>query len=160
MQSIRNLAIIAHVDHGKTTLVDKIIHATNLLRENQDKGEVYDAPCDVVLSQHTVVQPDLIYVSKENKHIIGKQNIQGAPDLVIEILSPSTRRRDVLTKSKIYAGHGIPFYWVVDPEMDRIETYGLKDGVYCPAGTHVAPEVMKSSSLPGVELPLDYVFAD
>ena len=77
-------------------------------------GRVYHAPFDVVLSDMDVVQPDLIFVSNERADIITPANIQGAPDLVVEILSPSTAARDKTFKRSLYARHGITEYWMVD----------------------------------------------
>lgn len=74
-------------------------------------GEVYYAPLDVVLSEEDVVQPDLLYISKERSHILTEKNIQGAPDLVVEILSPGTAERDRTLKRKLYARHGVLECW-------------------------------------------------
>jgi Uma2 family endonuclease len=123
------------------------------------KGKVLMAPCDVILSEHNIVQPDLIYICSENASIIREKNIQGSSDLLIEILSPSTRRRDVLTKAGLYAAHGVPHYWIVDPDLDRIETFGLEGDVYASTGTCSAPESMEPTGFPGLVLPLDEVFA-
>ena len=75
-------------------------------------GRVYHAPFDMVLSNIDVVQPDLIFVSNERADIITPANIQGTPDLVVEILSPSTAARDKTFKRSLYARHGIAEYWM------------------------------------------------
>ena len=75
----------------------------NLFVKENNLGRVFSAPTDVVLSDTNVVQPDLLFVSNERSHIITEQNIQGAPDLVVEILSPSTANRDWTTKRELYA---------------------------------------------------------
>ena len=81
-----------------------------------DLGWVFfNPPTDVLLSDHDVVQPDLIFVSRERKHVITDANIQGAPDLVVEILSPSTASRDWRDKLDLYERHGVAEYWLVDP---------------------------------------------
>ena len=82
-------------------------------------GRVYQAPFDVVLSDTDVVQPDLLFVSNERGHIITPANIQGAPDLVVEILSPSTAERDRTFKRTLYAKHGVNEYWMVDTTKKR-----------------------------------------
>ena len=84
--------------------------------EENDLGEVYFAPFDVVLSDTNVVQPDLVFVSRERLGIITHANIQGAPDLVVEVRSPSTAYRDLTIKRRLYAEHGVKEYWMVDPE--------------------------------------------
>ncbi len=84
-------------------------------------GRVFVAPLDVVLSNEDVLQPDVIYVSKEREGIIGEQNIQGAPDLVIEVLSPSTAARDRTIKRARYLRYGVREYWIVDPQTRSVE---------------------------------------
>ena len=79
-------------------------------------GEFFFAPCDVVLSDTDVVQPDLLFVSREREHLLsGGENVQGAPDLVIEILSPATADRDRGYKHELYGRCGVTEYWLVDP---------------------------------------------
>ncbi len=91
----------------------------------KELGEVFDAPYEVVLSEETVVQPDILFVSKERSHIITEENIQGAPDLVIEILSEATRDRDRTWKRSLYAKYGVGEYWLVDPDNKTIEVLEL-----------------------------------
>jgi Uma2 family endonuclease len=93
--------------------------------EDRPVGRVWAAPLDVVLSRHDVVEPDLIYVSNERRSILTKQNIQGAPDLAAEILSPGTRKTDEITKRRAYERWGVGEYWVVDPELDVVKVYRL-----------------------------------
>jgi Uma2 family endonuclease len=95
--------------------------------EEHPIGRVWTAPLDVVLSKFDVVEPDLIYVSNQRSTILTRQNIQGAPELAIEILSPSTRRTDEVTKRRAYERWGIAEYWVVDPELDLVKVYRLRD---------------------------------
>ncbi len=93
-------------------------------------GEVFDAPCDVYLDEENVVQPDILFISKERLDIIGEKNIQGAPDLAIEIISESSAYRDMVQKKKLYAIFGVKEYWIVVPEEESIEIYILKDNTY------------------------------
>ena len=98
-------------------------------------GRIYHAPFDVVLSDMDVVQPDLIFVSNERADIITPANIQGAPDLVVEILSPSTAARDKTFKRSLYARHGITEYWMVDLTEKtitvlRLDERGFEDRRY------------------------------
>ena len=81
--------------------------------EERKLGEVFDAPIDVVFSETDIVQPDIIFISNENKNIIKEENIKGAPDLIIEILSPSSAQRDKTIKKKLYAKNGVKEYWLV-----------------------------------------------
>ena len=89
-------------------------------------GTVYCAPFDVLFSEEDIVQLDIIFVSNENKKIITKDNIKGAPDLLVEILSPSTSKRDIGIKKKLYARHGVREYWIVDPERETVDVLRLK----------------------------------
>ncbi len=78
-------------------------------------GGCYIAPIDVILDQHNVAVPDVIFVSRERLAILGEKNVQGAPDLVVEVLSPGTSHRDLGVKMRIYARFGGPYYWIMDP---------------------------------------------
>ena len=93
-------------------------------------GEVLVAPTDCILSNVTVVQPDILFVATDRKAIISERGIEGAPTLVVEVLSPSTARLDRDRKMKLYAEHGVPYYWIVDPETRSVEAYTLTGTVY------------------------------
>jgi Uma2 family endonuclease len=126
----------------------------------QNRGEVYCAPTDVVLSNMDVVQPDLLFISRKRNSIITKENIQGAPDLIVEILSESTRRTDEITKRKLYEKHGVTEYWIIDPEIDKIKVYRLAEKAYSQAIelTLEAKNRLSSSLFPDWELPLQKLF--
>lgn len=121
-------------------------------------GEVFFAPCDLVLSETDVVQPDLFFISKDRLSIIGETNIQGAPDLVIEILSPATEQRDRGVKQKLYARGGVSEYWLVDPAAKTVEVLTLKSGRYERAGVYRSTEVLRSVVLTGLSIPLSQIF--
>jgi Uma2 family endonuclease len=86
-------------------------------------GLVFAAPCDVILSSKNVVQPDLIFVSTACTSIVTEDNIQGAPDIVIEIISERTRKKDEIIKRKLYERFGIREYWLLDPELETVKIY-------------------------------------
>ena len=88
-------------------------------------GEVFYAPLDVILSKSAIVQPDIVYLDNARLGAISGRGIEGAPMLVVEILSPSTTLIDRNAKRLIYARHGVPFYWLVDPEGRAIEALVL-----------------------------------
>ena len=96
---------------GTSTILLRLIDTFVYIRK---LGKTFHAPTDVVFSDTEVAQPDLIFVSNERAHIITEQNIRGAPDLVIEILSPSTASRDRNFKRALYERHGVKEYWMVD----------------------------------------------
>lgn len=93
---------------------------------NNKLGAVYCAPFDVLFSEEDIVQPDIIFVSYENKKIITKDNIKGVPDLIVEVLSPSSCHRDMGIKKKLYARNGVQEYWLVDPEYETVNVFLLK----------------------------------
>jgi len=121
-------------------------------------GRVYHAPFDVVLSDMDVVQPDLIFVSNERVDIITPANIQGAPDLVVEILSPSTAARDKNFKRSLYARHGIAEYWMVDLTEKNITVLRLGERGFEVVETYSEGEILTSSTLQGFTLNLDDIF--
>ena len=88
------------------------------------------APIDLILESTSVLQPDLLFVSQARWNILTDKGIVGAPDLVVEILSPTTTRNDRVTKAQIYARHKVPAYWIVDPEQESIEIYLLSADGY------------------------------
>jgi Uma2 family endonuclease len=96
-------------------------------------GEVYAAPVDVQLSPHNVVQPDLLFIRQNRIGIYGPTGpVEGAPDLVVEIISRSSRTMDQVRKSALYADFGVPEYWLVDPEKRDVQILILDQGQYEP----------------------------
>jgi Uma2 family endonuclease len=115
-------------------------------------GRAIVSPVDVVLAEHSIVQPDVIYVRRERAGIL-RQRVEGAPDLVVEILSPATARRDLGEKLRLYREFGVAEYWIVDPIL---ETFEFLENA--PTGFHVRlPEgaVYRSAAIPGLELDLE-----
>ena len=130
----------------------------HLFARDNDLGKVYFAPFDVVLSEHDTVQPDLLFVSKDRLHIITADNVQDAPDLVVEIRSPSTARQDWTTKRDLYERHGVREYWLVDPEAATIAVLILTDSKYGVAGTYGIGDTLTSTALEGFSIALADVF--
>jgi Uma2 family endonuclease len=93
-------------------------------------GLILFAPFDLRLSEHTSVQPDLLYFSKENKRAIGPDYAIRPPNLAIEVLSPSNRRTDLVLKRALFADHGVPEYWIVDPNKRSVSVNLLQNGRY------------------------------
>ena len=98
--------------------------------EERDLGQVLNAPTDVYLSDTEVYQPDILFISKERMSIIGAKKIEAAPDLVIEILSPSSAYYDLRHKMHVYETSGVKEYWVVDPIEKGIEVYQNINGEF------------------------------
>ena len=128
------------------------------LRDNPC-GELYYAPLDVILSPIDVVEPDLLYVSNERAPIL-QDWVRGAPDLVIEILSPTTRKLDEQIKRHLYDRSGVLEYWVVDPELDAVKVYRRSDRGFTRAAELSRDEghAITTPLLPGLSIPLDALF--
>lgn len=134
--------------------LDAFIHDRGL-------GRVLPAPVDVLFAETDVVQPDLLYLSSAHLDRLTKANLQGAPDLVAEVLSDSTRRTDEITKRRLYERFGVAEYWVVDPVLETIKVYRRTDqGRYERADelTLEAGDSLATPLLPGLRIPLSAVF--
>ena len=128
--------------------------------QKEELGQVFLAPYDVLLSDTDVVEPDLLFLSKERSDLLTEKNLRGAPDLVVEILSEGTRRMDEVVKRKLYERFGVREYWVVDPVVETVKVYRLEDDRYRRAAelSLEAGDRLTTPLLPGLELPLDEVF--
>jgi Uma2 family endonuclease len=124
-------------------------------------GQLLAAPTDVLLSRHDIVEPDLVFVSKERLQILTEKNIQGAPDLVIEILSGSTKRIDQGIKLERYERFGVQEYWIVDPDRNTVTVYRLERERFQKTSvlSAEAEDGLDTPLLPGLELRLAEVFA-
>ena len=118
------------VRHQRVSLRLSAILETHL--ERTQVGTVLAAPFDVHLSEHDVIQPDLVVILRENGDRIRRNAIHGAPDLLIEIVSPSSAGYDRVRKSAIYSANGVPEYWIVDPDSQTILAQYLDGGRYHP----------------------------
>ena len=126
--------------------------------EDKNRGVVYSAPTDVVLSETHVVQPDLMFISSERAGIVTSANIQGAPDLIVEIRSDSTAERDENLKRKLYAKFGLKEYWLVDPDAMTITVLLLGQDDYAEEATYTEGQTLTSSILDGFSAHLDEIF--
>ena len=121
-------------------------------------GKVYFAPLDVVLSDIDVVQPDIMFISKERLNIITERNIQGAPDLIVEIISLSSEYRDRVIKRKLYSKYGVKEYWLVNLEKKEIEVMGLKESGLETVKIYKKTDILESLVLKGIKIKLDEIF--
>ena len=121
-------------------------------------GELFAAPTDVYLSDTNVLEPDLLFVSAARAHIIGEANIQGAPDLVIEIASPSTEDRDRGVKQELYALFGVLEYWRTDPLIQTVEVLRLENGGFVSVGVYGRTDTLTTPLLPGLVIDLNEIF--
>ena len=128
--------------------------------KQRDLGMVLAAPCDVILSDENVVQPDLLFVSTARAAIVTEDNIRGAPDLVVEIISETTRKKDEVTKRKLYDRFGVQEYWVVDPELESVKIFSRAQQGYGRAVelSKEAGDILTTELLTGFKLALSEIF--
>jgi len=127
--------------------------------ETNPLGKVAIAPSDVCLTDLNVYQPDFYFVSNARKSILTEQGAEGAPDLVVEILSPKTARFDKGIKREIYARTGVRELWIIDPVLRQIQVCRLSESVDVPAATLGEEREIESPLLPGLKIPLRKVFS-
>jgi Uma2 family endonuclease len=120
----------------------------------EERGRVYVAPFDVVFSLFDVVEPDILYVSKERASVVTEKNVQGAPDLVVEVLSATTAEIDRTTKLKLYARYGVQEYWMIDPEECTAEIYRREAGGFDRVANLQPSDSLTTPLLPGFSVPL------
>lgn len=118
-------------------------------------GFVFHAPCDVQLSEHKIVQPDIVVVLNDRKWIITPTKIKGAPNLVMEILSPSSEENDCVRKRDVYLAAGVPEYWIIDPLEHTVEQLVLRDGRY---QSEPEANVRRLSILDGVTIQVNEIW--
>jgi len=121
-------------------------------------GRIYCSPFDVVLSETDVVRPDLLFVSSGRTGIITAENVEGAPDLVVEILSPATAECDGTTKLDLYARYGVREYWIVDPDARTVMLLWRGRGRFDVVGIYGAGQSLRSPTLRGLSMVLEEVF--
>lgn len=122
-------------------------------------GEIFGAPYDVHIDLFNTYQPDLLYVSNERRHILDRLGATGAPDVVVEILSDSTRRRDLNEKLPVYAANGVREVWIVDLDEAAVSIYGGNGTTLIPVKTFGTTDTLTSDALPGVAINLGPIFA-
>ena len=134
----------------------------NYLTARPGPGRVYLSPLDVVLSPHDVVEPDLLFVGSDQLDLLTLKNVQGPPALVVEVLSPGTRKTDEQVKRRLFARAGVREYWLVDPELDLIKVSRRGDDGSFRRVAELAAEdssTLESPLLPGFSLALAEFFA-
>lgn len=154
------MAPAPEVNHQK--ILRNLFLALNRSVEGSGLGELLIAPTDVILSDTNVVQPDIVFVCKEREAIVQRRGIFGAPDLVVEILSPASQYHDLFRKRKLYERSAIAEYWVVDPRARSIGVMSLKEGIY-DVHQEASLEVHErarvgSAQFPEIEVELSEVF--
>jgi Uma2 family endonuclease len=122
--------------------------------EYDPEGEIFNAPLDTTLEESTVVQPDIFYISGKQKEIVKETRIDGPPELIVEIMSPSSHRRDRLQKLMIYQKTGVKHYWLLNPEEKTLECFALRDGVYALIAAGMDEDTVCHPNFEGLSVPL------
>jgi len=126
-------------------------------------GRAFLSPLDVLMSDVDIVVPDLLYLSHERAAtVLNEKNARGVPELIVEIASPSTRRRDDGIKRRLYERAGVTEYWIVDPEVDRVRVY-RRDGDRFARAIELSREhgdLLTTPLMPALEMPLARIFRD
>lgn len=139
--------------------VSKILFYLQFHTIADDLGMVLTAPIEVHLSEATrPVQPDVLFIRKARQSILTAQFCDGAPDLIVEVISPSSIRLDRQIKYRAYEQHGVTEYWLVDPKLRGVEIYRLVDGEYALLGQYIDEDLIESSVLPGLQITAKSLF--
>src|ERR1044072_2604533 len=126
--------------------------------EKNGVGKLVIAPSDVLLTDLNVYQPDLYFVSNARKSIFSHQGAEGAPDLVVEILSPKSARFDKGIKREVYARTGVKELWIIDPVLRQVQLYHLVESADVPAATLGEESHLESVLLPGLKIQIESIF--
>ena len=140
-------------------VVARILSALFVFVESRRLGTVLASPIDVILSDHDVPQPDVIFVSNDRAARVVREGVRGAPDLCVEVLSESTAKMDRGPKKLLYTRHGVIEYWIVDPDAGTLEVYRLQANAEKPEMTLGTSDTLTTVLLPAFSLPLRDVFA-
>ena len=127
--------------------------------EEHNLGVVVGSPVDVRFSDTDTFQPDLIYIANDRRHIVTPNTIQGAPDLVVEVLSPATGYYDLTHKKRVYEGAGVKEYWIVDPQGQGIEVFAHRTGAFERTAHAHRQGPVSSHLLEGFEIDLERLFS-
>lgn len=123
-------------------------------------GKLYVAPSDVLFTDDQILNPDVYFVREERSEILTDYGASGAPDLVVEILSPSTATRDLGRKREIYAESGVEEFWVVSPKTQTVEVYRLREKADEPVAVLAVGQTLTSALFPGWSLAVADVFRE
>ena len=126
---------------------------------HRDLGKLRFAPLDLYLDDSNVYQPDIVFISRARESIIREDGLHGAPDLVIEVLSPRTARFDLNAKRVGYSRAGVRELWIVLPEAKRVDVFDLKANSETPVASHSLGEIFRSPLFPELEISTDKIFA-
>ena len=129
-----------------------------LFSKDNRLGELYPAPTAVYLSETNVVEPDLLFIAAARAQIITYDDIRGAPDLIVEIVSPATAEIDRTVKAELYGRFGVAEYWLCDQTAETVDVLRLEGGRLAPAGHYALADALTTPLLPGLSIDLREVF--
>jgi len=144
-------------DHQRAVMV---IAAAFFAWCKEHGGEVYPAPLDVFLSPNTILEPDVLFVGPSHPKQAEDRYVEGPPDIAVEVSSPSTRRLEIVRKREVYERFGVPEYWYVDRQADRIELYLLTQVGYGAPRILYRGEVITTPLAPGLEIPVEEILGE
>lgn len=142
-------------DWGHQVFVTNLAAVLATFVKRHRLGHVVVAPTGVVLGEETGVEPDVIFISSARSDIISRRGVEGAPDLVVEVLSPSTAARDRGIKMRAYAAAGVPHYWMANPVTRSVEVHRLGEHGYELVAVFSTGDILRSDLFAGLEIPLD-----
>ena len=149
------------VPSPKTIHQEIVLGIASVMKEFVSKnnlGKVFIAPTDVLLSETEKPQPDILFIPNERLNIVTENNIQGAPDLVVEVLSPSTKKYDKVEKSRMYYLYGVKEFWIVDPDGEVIDVFVPGEKNWNLFQAYNKDGILESSILTGFEVKLKDIF--
>ena len=138
-------------------VVTELAYALTAFAKTEKLGQVYVSPIDVILPDlANPVQPDIIFITKSRLAIVKENVIEGVPDLIVEVLSPSNPHHDRRTKYRLYEEAGVKEYWIVDPDTCIVDVYTpYRENLYVPHGRFAPGGIIQSKLLPNLRIPLD-----
>jgi Uma2 family endonuclease len=153
-----NLHVTPSPSRAHQRFLGKLFAAVHGHVTQHQLGEVYFAPFDVILASTSVVVPDLLFVSRARLAIVTDRGVEGAPDLVVEALSPSTARRDRVEKMRLYATHGVPHYWRADLDARVLEVLEFAGDSYRVVVALGSEDVFSPALFPGLTIRLGEIW--
>jgi Uma2 family endonuclease len=153
----------AYTDEFRRSVVDHLLasgsQSPRWQRKQHRTGKVYMAPFDVYLDETNAHQPDIVYVSNHNK-ILTPKGAVGAPEYVVEVLSPTTEHLDKKPKRRVYARTGVKEYWIIDPDTRLIHVYFLQENAEQPKATYSQTDSFTSPHFPGLQFKASEIFSE
>ena len=151
-----------YVSPSPTWLHQLVVHRLAVMLDRaiveSGRGIVLESPFDVFLDDHNILQPDVVVLLRDRRGLLGSKNLEGAPSLAIETVSPSSGRLDMRRKRDLYARFGVPEYWVVDPDARMVTIFGdLREGQY--QSERQASQVAVSATISSLSVDLTALFA-